>query len=519
MQTSKPLSLCLVMLLLFVAWLQVPAVAEAATFTVTRFGDPRPDGCRPKDCSLREAIIKANRNPGSTISLPAGTYTLKRKGADTSRTNPKIGDLDILAGTTIVGVGSGVTIIQAGSAKGAGIHRIFDVFSKTAVKISKLTLRFGTDTEGKSGGCAKNSGVLILEAVVITSCTSPVVGGAIANYGTLVLRDSTITNNWVKSSTRQVNGGGIANGSRANGAPATATIVRTSITNNQAFSTRPAIGYGGGFTNTGSMVIQDSIISGNRADSSAGGLSDPRHSNPDGSMMIERTTVSGNLASRDAGGVTNDGLMTVRNSSFLNNRAGFQCSGSDCKQAFVGGLLNTKDATTDIVNSTFSGNACVIAGGGILNSATSTSTGKVNIANSTIVNNTCGLGAGVDAGANWKTTLRNSIVANNVAGSAGGDCGGKLTSGGYNIVGLTRGCNLGGSTAGNVLGVDPLLKALQNNGGPTQTHSLLSNSPAFNGGDPSGCADSRGTLLTTDQRGYDRPAMGPCDIGAYERGT
>src|SRR5262249_3396311 len=55
---------------------------------------------------------------------------------------------------------------------------------------------------------------------------------------------------------------------------------------------------------------------------------------------------------------------------------------------------------------------------------------------------------------------------------------------------------------------------LQNNGGPTQTHALLPSSPAIGGGDPSGCY-AMGSLLTTDQRGFPRPAAG-CDIGAFE---
>ena len=53
------------------------------------------------------------------------------------------------------------------------------------------------------------------------------------------------------------------------------------------------------------------------------------------------------------------------------------------------------------------------------------------------------------------------------------------------------------------------------NGGPTQTLALVPPSPALGGGGE--CQDPRFSglsSLTTDQRGYPRPAM--CDIGAFQ---
>jgi hypothetical protein len=52
--------------------------------------------------------------------------------------------------------------------------------------------------------------------------------------------------------------------------------------------------------------------------------------------------------------------------------------------------------------------------------------------------------------------------------------------------------------------------------------ALLPGSPAIDAGNPAGCTDGSGHLLTTDQRGMPRPdredAVG-CDVGAYERQT
>jgi hypothetical protein len=50
------------------------------------------------------------------------------------------------------------------------------------------------------------------------------------------------------------------------------------------------------------------------------------------------------------------------------------------------------------------------------------------------------------------------------------------------------------------------------------TRALLAGSPAIDGGNPAGCTDPTGGLLTADQRALTRPDSGEtrCDIGAFE---
>src|SRR4029453_18125320 len=111
---------------------------------------------------LREAVIAANSTPitADTISLPAGTYTLTRSGANEDAGST--GDLDITctsvgcstsAALTINGAGAGVTIIDAGA-----IDRIFDTAAInvasniTTLNLNDLTVRNGNPGSAVGGG-------------------------------------------------------------------------------------------------------------------------------------------------------------------------------------------------------------------------------------------------------------------------------------------------------------------------------------------------------------------------------
>jgi hypothetical protein len=86
-----------------------------------------------------------------------------------------------------------------------------------------------------------------------------------------------------------------------------------------------------------------------------------------------------------------------------------------------------------------------------------------------------------------------------------------IMSEGYNISSDDGAGYLNGP--GDQINTDPMLGLLQDNGGPTLTHALLSNSPAINAGDPNfvGPPDY-------DQRGpgFDRVRGGRIDVGSFE---
>ncbi len=128
--------------------------------------------------------------------------------------------------------------------------------------------------------------------------------------------------------------------------------------------------------------------------------------------------------------------------------------------------------------------------------------------NSTIFGNSAQVGGGLFNNAGGSAILNNTIIA----GDSGGNLAGTGTfSGTDNLV--QNGIVPAGLT-NTVIG-NPLLGPLQNNGGLTQTHALLSGSPALNAGKDLAAVDRLGSLLNTDQRGEVR-FVGVVDIGAFE---
>jgi len=128
-------------------------------------------------------------------------------------------------------------------------------------------------------------------------------------------------------------------------------------------------------------------------------------------------------------------------------------------------------------------------------------------------------------------SIENSIVAGNTSGmDAAPDLrpGTDILTVRYSLIGDNTRTRLAEAPVGtpdangNLIGgpingiIDPLLAPLADNGGPTQTHALLFNSPAKDAGDPAFTPPP-----DFDQRGspFSRVFHGRIDMGAYERHT
>ena len=189
-------------------------------------------------------------------------------------------------------------------------------------------------------------------------------------------------------------------------------------------------------------------------------------------VTITASTISGNMAVSSGGGgaILNSGTtLTITNSTIVGNTV---TSGSD-----GGGGLRNQSGTSTITSSTIDSNTAPVLNGG----ETTTGGGILN--------------------SSGTVTLKNTIIANNTSDNCIGTIGNSGTN--LQFPGTTCGA---GITTGN-----PLLQALANNGGPTQTQSLGSGSPAIDQG-TTGCPP----VPATDQRAVTRPQGAGCEIGAFE---
>ncbi|MBI4787134.1 MAG: CSLREA domain-containing protein [Chloroflexi bacterium] len=477
-------------------------VAHAAGITVNTTADEYGSGA---SCSLREAIQAANTDAAfggctagsgtDTITLPAGTYTFTRAGA--SEDSNATGDLDVTSDITINGAGSSNTTIDA-----AQIDRVLHVFAGNTVELNGVTITNGKTPNDSAGHCY---------------------GGGVYNAGSLTIADSTISDNATGTipGSHGCNGGGLSLADNS-----TTTIRRSTISNNVTGSTSNQYGGdGGGMYNAGALTVEDSIISGNTTGNGVtfggyGGGIDTY-----GTLTMTRSTVKDNTTGNasggsgqggDGGGIFNYNYydttpLRITDSTLSGNRTG---NGANSKDGRGGGLY-TGDMNPTLTNVTISGNYARGSGGGVYIWGSTLTLAHVSVTNNTADEDNDGDGNGGGLAHNGGTlNFKNSIVVgnNDITGNNFDDCVGDLTSQGYNVVGVSTGCPSSGT--GDQVTSDTKLKPLANNGGSTNTHFLLYDSPAVDA-IPNG-VNGCGSTYTTDQRGEARPESGSCDSGAYE---
>lgn len=212
-----------------------------------------------------------------------------------------------------------------------------------------------------------------------------------------------------------------------------------------------------------------------------------------GTLSLTRCLVSNCVCDHYGGGIFSLGTVTIDRSAIV---------GNTCARS--GGILH---AGSDLVleNSTVSGNT-----------ATDGSSGGIDIdglaMGATIRSSTISGNTGVESDS---LTVRSTLWISNTIFDRG--CTiipgmGFVNSEGGNLESPGDTCGL--DHVSDIVGVAALdlgLGALQNNGGPTPTHALLSGSVAIDSGNNALCP-------ATDQRDWQR--LDPsCDIGSYEVGA
>ncbi len=223
-------------------------------------------------------------------------------------------------------------------------------------------------------------------------------------------------------------------------------------------------------------------------------------------VRLSNSTLSGNSVTGNGGAIRSNATLTVTNSTFSGNTA-----------AVTGGAIRA-GGTLNITNSTISGNDAP-SGGGIHNNFA-----VINLNGATIAYNTAATSGGGVFVAGGTTNLLNTLVAKNSNATAP-DFSGAIASGstfnligdGTGMTGITNDPAIGNQVGSSAAPIDPKLNpTLALNGGTTQTHALLTDSPAID----------KGSATGTDQRGVTRPVDNPsipnaaggngADIGAFE---
>jgi len=517
--------------------------------------------------------------------LGGGAFELNRFTDHDDNNNST--DLDIKGNVTINGFSAANTIIKGDTDADADERdRIFHVISGT-VTLRDMTIRDGfVDDLQDGGGLRTEIGTTtVLDTVVVGLNIADRNGGGIYNRGTMTLNASAVTNNRTLNANN--GGGGIYNVAKLNVNDSRILTNRTeglnvsgngagilsldelNMVNSLVDSNEVAVesalfepveGQGAGLYLSGTFNIQSSTISNNigqgRGDinvndgAKGGGIYCSVNSvgeildslitgndvvkmgvlaTPSGGgiygcpgMTISDSVISANRSERDGGGIFMNGGRILR-TTIYNNRA-------DGKGGGVSG------GQGHIENSTIANNTAGLIGGGVF--TTTGSLRNVTIAGNIAENDdSAAVSAGGLVGGSGGPVITNTVIAGNTDNfTTSEDCAGTVGSQGYNLIQNATGC--GGL---NQVGLDKLnvtagLITLAANGNilvgatvgtvPQQTmltRMPLSSSNLIDVGDPAGCKDSEGVLLSTDQIGRPRSADGPdfdtlaaCDIGALE---
>ncbi len=466
------MKLCLIILLFF-GW-----EIQATSYSVTRTDDPTPDGCDPIDCSLREAVIMANANPGiDVIHLGAGSYVLSINGADED--DGYQGDLDVKDDVRIQGVANNLTFLTNTIAA----SRIFDVKIGVNVTLNDLNL---SDVNSITDGAAikVNEASIALNDVIIVNNIGYMGGGIFARFSEVEINDSLITNNLGTTK-----GGGVY-------------LFESTMVLNNSYVLGNRSHFGGGIyaeflqshQSENVISVNDSLISNNKALDYGGGVYFSSESTSRVHVLIDNSVFWNNQAGIGGGIYQYNAVeLNIIASTFYANSADVADASSHSGGAvFVHDAFESTNASLTIENSLFNENSALGSGGviytggdsslTILNSTFSNNTSAsysvifhggafMHLVHNTVINNSAN--NGVDLGNLSHTTIEfsNNILSANCSINAIST----VNSTGGNIETPGNTCNLG-SGANDIVALGHRFLGLNTElgdyGGPTQSHII-----------------------------------------------
>jgi hypothetical protein len=416
---------------------------------------------------------------------------------------------------------TGCTISGNSAGKGAGLYTA--ALSDTTLTDCTVTGNHsvgGFDStsntlSGVGGGAANNAGTLTLTNCNISGNTADFGGGGLANAGIpanpapgggkgsasgtgeMTMTDCSVSGNSAGAASGVFNGvpfvaqpsGGAKGSATVTTVPATLAMDQCTVTGNVALPGGGSAGstYGGagfGVSNLGSASLINCTVSGNEG---GGVFSDGQvfdnvvfgagkvtpTTGISGSLQMNNCTVSANSASSSGSSPASLGFGVVANDATLTNCT---VNGNAGGGVFNDAPSSTVAVSLVMINCTVTGHSAPASGG-----KSYSGFGVVNSSNTTLTNCTI---SGNDGGVydlSGGTALLNTIVG----GNASADLHGSAFSGSNNLIGTDASNELVNGNNGNIVGISAAglqLGSLANNGGPTQTMSLLAGSPALSSG-------------------------------------
>jgi hypothetical protein len=435
---------------------------------------------------------------------------------------------------------------------GGNTTRLFHVGFEARLELRNITISNGYAASGNGGAIVNDQGSLHLQNVrFLNNHTSPEggSGGAIASSrGPVTAFNSHFENNSAASGGAVYLIFGGANGTFTN----TTFKDNSALGSNQGWGGAIVLWGGSGLTVRGCdfrensarfggaihnqfanvmVVIEGTHIGSNTAVMAGGGLFLRA-----GTTNIDKSFIRGNEAVSDGGGIySREGTLTVTDSTIAQN------------SAYFGGGIRTYDTIATLQGVTLVDNTASSSGGGIAHFGNVDA--QLSLLNSTLTGNAAidQAGGAIRVSGNPNATiaveLRHVTIANNVSGSASSSVGGiytqvsSLTNFSLTLVNTVLSGNSSptclipaaaastarfslwsdnsctfGTSQQNHPNTQAALGPLADNGGWTDTHMPLADSPLIDNGI---CL----TGVTADQRGASRPHGPACDIGAVEAGA
>lgn len=396
---------CIIIFLIVTSHIFAGVVFSQTVNVTTRY-DVNRGQCLPNDCSLREAIIFSNQNPGEDrIYLPAGTYLFQIPGAGESSANT--GDLDVSDNIEIIGTNKDNTIIDGNSLDG-----VFEILPYVSVTMSDVTIKNGLRTAITGTGAGiLNMGTLSLYNAIVSDNQSPN-GGGISNSGTVLLTNVTVRNN--------------------------SAIIHSGSLNT---------GYGGGVFNTsgGALYLDACTFASNHSQRNGGAV----FNNVSAAVTVSSTLFTSNNSGAYGGAIATNGRLSATDSGFTLNtsddggaianleggflfliRANFDQNSANGSNLGGGGAIFSYSGDSIISDSVFTDNISYGEGGGAINS-----TGRLSLSSSLLTGNRAfihgafdpqglatspGLGGGLYFITNSDVDIVDCTISNNIASTAGG---------------------------------------------------------------------------------------------------